>query len=294
MESKTNLKREKEIIDNPIDQILVEFNENTPTVILLRLILENIQTAAEFYYYEDLKSAIRRYEKEPNEQIYKKVLNFAKYNQTIQKILNTLVLIDQNKIELGFFAGIKSDYEFLIEKEKVGNSETDPLQVLDTGIKAIAFGYIVSLISEELSLNFLRIKAGIELLYYFILVKLVLPFANYQKETGAGFLYQILQEREKEISKIFSDFIDKHSYQKARYVLDIISYELDQASSEISKNFLQIKENLTNVLPNLMNVTDSTPEGISITLNLMPMWKFLGARLSAEACVLRVLSTESM
>lgn len=77
-------------------------------------------------------------------------------------------------------------------------------------------------------------------------------------------------------------------------MLDIISYELDQASSEISKNFLQIKENLTKVLPNLMKVTDSTPEGISITLNLMPMWKFLGARISAEACVLRVLNTESM
>lgn len=293
LDLETKIKKEMKAIDNPVDQVLTEFNETDTTVKILKFIFENIPFTPEFYYYMDLKRAIERYLDEPTEDMYQKVKKIAKFDNNIQKMLKTAKAIDKIDGGLGIFTGIKNSYDIITKKQKGRTFEADPQQALDAGIKAIALGYIISLISEGNSLNaFLEIKAGLELLYYFIAIELALPFTDNLIESGGKFLYKILQEKEKEISSRFIDFTDENSYQKAKSVLESISGKLDQASLVVSQNIKKIEENFRNALPSILNLADSTTGGIATALDIMPMWKLLGARLAAETCVYRVISSE--
>ncbi len=295
LDLETKVKKEMGAIDNPVDQILLEFNETDLTVKILKFIFENIPFTPQFYYYVDLRGALGRYIDEPSEKIYQELKKIAKFDDQIHKILKTARVIDKIDGGLGILTGIRNGYEIITKKTSERTFEADPQQALDAGIKAIVLGYMISLVSKQNFLNvFLDIKAGQELLYYFVAIELALPFTDNLIESGGSFLYKILQEREKEISSRFIDFSDKNSYLKARSVLEEIREAFDQTSLVVSQNFKRLESNFKNTLPGILNVADSTTGGIATVLDIMPIWKLLGARFAAEVCVYKVLNSENI
>ncbi|MFN3604557.1 MAG: hypothetical protein ACK4UJ_07585 [Leptonema sp. (in: bacteria)] len=293
LDLETSIKKELGAIDNPVDQTLSEFKETDVSVKLLKFLFDNIPFTPEFYYYMDLKRAIKRYREEFTEEFYQEVRKIAKFNENIQKILKTAKAMDKIDSGLGIFTGLKNGYEIFTKKQKGRTYEADPQQAMDAGIKAVALGYMISLTSKDDPIKtFLEIKAGQELLYYFITVELALPFTDNLIESGSEFLYKLLQEKEKEISSRFISFTDKNSYQEARSILSTFSDKIDQMVLIINQNIKRLEDSFSNQLPRIMNITDSTTGGIATVLDLMPIWKLLGARVAAEICVYKALSNQ--
>lgn len=293
LDLETSIKKEAKIIDNPIEEVLIEFKETDTTVKLVKFLFDNLPFTPNFLYYMDFRRAIPRYTEEHTTEFYKKIIQIAKFDDNVHKILKTSKAIDKIDGGLGIFTSLKNGYEVITKKEKERTFESDPQQAIDAGIKAIALGYIINLTSKENPLEtFLELKAGQELFYYFVVIELALPFTDNLIESGGKFLYKILQEKEKEISNRFVSFTDQTSYEEAKTIVQKISDKLDQVALLVSQNIKPLEESLKNKLPSILNVADSTTGGIATLLDIMPIWKFLGARVAAELCILKALQNK--
>lgn len=286
LDLETTIKKEAGMIDNPIEEVLSEFKETDATVRLAKFLFDNLPFTPDFLYYMDFRRALQRYTQENPAELYKKIIQIAKFNDNVHKILKTSKAIDKIDGGLGIFTSLKNGYEVITKKPKERTFEADPQQAIDAGIKAIALGYIISLTSKDDPLKtFLELKAGQELLYYFIVIELALPFTDNLIESGGKFLYKILQEKESEISNRFVSFTDQTSYQEAKTILQKISDKLDQIALLVSQHIKPIEESLKNKLPSILNIADSTSGGVATILDMLPIWKFLGARVAAELCI---------
>ncbi|GIX40639.1 MAG: hypothetical protein KatS3mg129_0372 [Leptospiraceae bacterium] len=286
----TNIRKEMGIINNPIEEVLTEFKENDNTVKITKFILDNLPMAPEFYYYMDFPRAIKRYQTNVSPELIDKIREIARYDDDLHKIIKTAKAIDKADGGLGIFTGLKNTYDAIKKTEGKRTFEADPQQAIDAGLKAIALAYIISLVSKENSLQtFFDLKAGQELLYYFITIELALPFTDNLIEEGGKFLYKILKQKESDIENRFANFTDEESYQKAKNILNHISDQLDRIAVVVSQNIKPFEEQLKNKLPTILNVTDSVTGGLATFLDLMPIWKFLGARVAAEAAIYKAI-----
>lgn len=286
----TTIRKDMGIINNPIEEVLLEFNENDHTVKVTKFIMDNLPMAPEFYYYNDFYRAIRRYRSDISEELLIKVREIAQFDDNLHKIVKTAKSIDKVDSGLGIFTGFKNTYDTIKKNDKKRTFESDPQQAIDAGLKAIALAYIISNTSKYNPLQtFLELKAGQELLYYFLTVELALPFTDNLMEEGGKFLYKILQQKESEIKNRFTNFTDDSSYQQAINILNTMSEKIDKIAVLISQNIKPFESQLKNKLPTILNVADSLSGGIATFLDIMPVWKFLGARVAAEAAIYKAL-----
>jgi len=286
----TSIRKEMGVVDNPIENVLVEFKEDDNTVKITKFILDNLPMAPEFYYYMDFSRAIKRYRSEVSQEMINRVREIAKYDDDFHKILKTAKAIDKVDGGLGIFTGLNNVYDAIKKTDRERTFEADPQQAIDAGIKAIALGYMIHLTSKENPIKtFLELKAGQELFYYFITIELALPFTDNLLEEGGKFLYKILQQKESEIENRFKNFADATSYQQAKGILLSLSEQMDRVAIAISQNIKPFEEQLKNKLPSILNATDSITGSIATFLDIMPIWKFLGARLATEAAIYRTI-----
>jgi hypothetical protein len=286
----TNIRKEMGAVDNPIEEVLVEFKEDDNSVKITKFILDNLPMAPEFYYYVDFSRAIKRYRSDVSQEMIDKVREIAKYDDNLHKIVKTAKAIDKIDGGLGIFTGLNNVYDAIKKPERERTFEADPQQAIDASIKAIALGYMIHLTSKDNPIKtFFELKAGAELFYYFIMVELALPFTDNLLEEGGKFLYKILQQKESEIENRFTNFADPTSYQQAKGILLSLSEQMDRIAIALSQNIKPFEEQLKNKLPSILNATDSITGSIATFLDIMPIWKFLGARLATEAAIYRII-----
>lgn len=166
-------------VDNPIEEVLVEFKEDNNSVKITKFILDNLPIAPEFYYYMDFSRAIKRYRSDVSQEMIDQVREIAKYDDNLHKIVKTAKAIDKIDGGLGIFTELNNVYDAIKKPERERTFEADPQQAIDAGIKAIALGYMIHLTSKDNPIKtFFELKSGAELFYYFIMVELALPFTD--------------------------------------------------------------------------------------------------------------------
>jgi len=238
----------------------------------------------------DFSRAIKRYRSDVSQEMIDQVREIAKYDDNLHKIVKTAKAIDKIDGGLGIFTELNNVYDAIKKPERERTFEADPQQAIDACIKAIALGYMIHLTSKDNPIKtFFELKAGAELFYYFIMVELALPFTDNLLEEGGKFLYKILQQKESEIENRFTNFADPTSYQQAKGILLSLSEQMDRIAIALSQNIKPFEEQLKNKLPSILNVTDSITGSIATFLDIMPIWKFLGARLATEAAIYRII-----
>ncbi len=286
----TNIKNEMGLIKNSIEKTLLEYKEEDHTVKICKFIFDNVPTTPDFYFYRDISSAIKRYSDNITPELLKNIRNTLDFNSNLQSILKTAQTIDKVDGALSFYSGLKNTYEILNKKDRKRTFESDPQQALDAGLKTIALFYIINQTSENNSFEtFLKIKAGKELLYYFLVIELALPFTDNLIEEGGKFIYKLLHKNESKIQEKFVSFANYESYQNSINLLEKMEKELDTLLTSISKFIKPFEDQLTNKLPKILNVSDSVTGGIATYLDILPIWKFLGARVAMEAAIYKEL-----
>ncbi len=279
------IKKEYGIIKNPIDETLSEFKENDTTVKIARFIFDNLPVTPEFLFYTNLREAARRYNFDYSNEREEKIINIAKYDENLHKIIKTGKAIDKIDAGLGIFTGLQNTYQ-KIKKTNQRTFESDPQQAIDAATKAIALGYMIHLSFDENKIqNFLKLHSGIEILSYFLTIELALPFTDNFLEEGGKALYKLIQQNERQIESKFSSFAGETSFLEAKTILERLENQIQSLSSTISQSLKPFEETLSNKLPSILNIMDSVAGGISTSLDILPFWKFLSARLAAESAI---------
>lgn len=288
---RSRIRKEMGVSRNPVNDVLVEYSEDDLSVRVCSTIMNNLPFAPNLDLYGNVAGAVRRLHPDADEDMLRGAEQIAEQDAGVLKAVKTGIALDRVDGGLGIYTGIKNSIEAIKNKDRKRTFEADPQQAADAGVKALALAYIIASLYDGSPVDrvrsFLATKAGQEALIYFAAIEMALPFTDNLAEASGNWMASLLSATEDEAEKRFGQFADADSLTTAREILQTLSQSLDQILNQTRHQLGPFIEKMQQVLPSILNVTDSVTGGAATALDLLPIWKFLCARIAAEACAIK-------
>ncbi|GIX40833.1 MAG: hypothetical protein KatS3mg129_0566 [Leptospiraceae bacterium] len=270
---------------NQLREYLSQFKEDDYTVKLLSTIFNIVPIDVQFQFYNQFEDGLRRVRPDISQEEIQKA--YEKLNdENIQSALKAFSYVDTSDKLIAGYAGIKN----VLNLFGMGNSqkrtfESDPQQALDAGVKALVIAYATNkLYTGDISnkINKLRnTPAGLELLIYYALIEIALPFTDNLIEGSANTISKLFKNQNEIQNKFNSLGIGniENVSETINSMQSTLSLYLDKVKSYTGP----VAEKIKAYLPSAMNIADSATGAVATGADLLPVWTFLGARLVAEA-----------
>ena len=279
------------VSDSKIDAALVEFKESDTTVKIAGLLFSIFPFTPQFEYYFSLKGAVRRVARREDDTLLARAKELAN-SEDVLKAMKVASVVDKADGGLGIYTGIKNAYDAATKKDRGRTFEADPEQAADAALKAAALAYMVAALYpgtvEEKVKLFFETPAGIEITLYYAGIEIALPFTDNLIE-GTGNWMNGLFNTAGKAEERFAQFAGSGPMDQAGAVLASLRGQIDSTLLKVKPYLDPLRDKISAIAPSALNIADSTTGAIASALDLLPVWKFLGARLAAEACVLRAM-----
>ena len=291
---RTEIQASYGLAGNRIDEMLIEFKEDDLTVKLCRSLFGVLPFAPDFKYYFNLSGAAQASSLGPDQAGAAAQLAARDEFAQALKVAKALDTIDSG---LGIFTGLRNVYDHMKDKDRKRTFEADPQQAADAAVKLLGISYMIAVlfpggISEKVA-AFLQTRAGKEIALYYASVEIALPFTDNLLEGGADLIDRILSAHQSEVEKRFSDFASGTPLADAQPILFQLKDQITSMLGQVKLYLDPLTQRLQAFVPQAMNVADSATGAASTAIDMMPAYRFLGARLAAEAAVLRASRGES-
>lgn len=278
---------------NQINENLSQFKENDYTVKLLSSIYNIVPVDVNFQFYHTFEDGLKRIKPDISEQDIEKAK--AKLNdEKIQSTLKAFSYIDTSDKLIAGYAGLKNILNlFSSGGSKKRIFESDPQQALDAGTKGLLILYAVNqLYSGDFNSKINKFKttpAGIEILIYYTLVEIALPFTDNLIEGSVDVISKLFKNQGDIQSKfqslgLGSSMLDMSNMNSLK---DSLAIYLDKVKSYVNPVAQKIKE----YLPTAMNITDSVTGAVATGADLLPVWTLLGTRLVTESIAIELINS---
>ncbi len=275
-----------------INKNLSQFNENDYTIKLLTSIYDIVPVDVNFKFYQTFEEGLERINSNLSEQDIEKAKDKLN-DEKIQSTLNAFSYIDTSDKLIAGYAGLKNILNlFSSSGSKKRIFESDPQQALDAGIKGFLILYAINhLYSGDFNSKINKFKttpAGIEILIYYTLVEIALPFTDNLIEGSVNVISKLFQNQGDIQSKFQSLGIADNLLEISNMnsLKDSLAIYLDKVKSYVNPVSQKIKE----YLPSIMNITDSFTGAIATGVDLLPVWTLLGSRLVTESIAIELFN----
>lgn len=273
---------------NSIDAYLNQFQESDYTLKLLTTIYSIVPMNTSFKFYNQFEDGLKRIKPDLTQSEIEIALN--KLNEeNIQSALKAFNYVDTSDKLIAGYAGIKNVLNLFGMGNQKRTFESDPQQALDAGVKGLVIAYAINkLYSGDISTKIHKLQntpAGIELLIYYVLLEIAIPFTDNLIE-GSSQAIQKLLGNKREIQNKFQTLglnID-NSTEILENIQNSFSNYLDKVKNYVNP----VANKIINFFPTAMNIADSVTGVISTSADLLPVWTFLGARLTTEAIAMEL------
>ncbi len=273
-----------------LQEIIRQFKENDYTVKLVSSIFSIIPLEKPYVFYNEFKNGLRRIIPDLREEDLQKAYQLLS-DSKIQSTLKAFIYVDTSDKLISSFAGIKNVLNlFGMGSNQKRTFESDPEQALDAGVKALVIAYAINnLYSGDIKTKIqqlIQIPAGIELLIYYSLIEIALPFTDNLIEGSSNALSKLF-ENQHEIENKFNTLgigNIENSKEIIRSLQNTLPSYLDKVKNYVNPVANKIKE----YLPTAMNIADSATGVVASGADLLPVWTFLGARLITESIALKL------
>lgn len=288
---RTKIQADYGVSENKIDAALVEFKESDASVRVASMLFSVFPFSPPFEYYFNLKGAVRRAARTEDAAVLDRARALAQ-SEDVLKALKVASVVDKADGGLGIYTGLKNAYDAAKNKDRKRTFEADPQQAADAGLKAVALSYLIATLypgsaAEKVKL-FLETPAGQEIALYYAGVEIALPFTDNLIEASGNWMSKLLESSGSQESR-FSDFAGSLPFEQARAILDSLKTQIDSTLTKVKPYLDPLREKVAAIAPTALNVADSTTGAIATALDVLPVWRFLGARLAAEACAIRAV-----
>jgi hypothetical protein len=273
-----------------LQETLRQFKEDDYTVKLVSTIFNIIPMEKSYVFYNEFENGLRRIKPSLTEEDLQKAYQFLD-DPKIQSTLKAFIYVDTTDKLISSFAGIKNVLNlFGMGSNQKRTFESDPEQALDAAVKALVIAYAVNrLYSGDLKSKMqelIQTPAGIELLIYYSLIEIALPFTDNLVESSSKVISKLLENKHQIENKFNTLGIGKleNTTELLNAFQNIIPNYLDRV-----KNYIQpVAEKIKVYLPTALNIADSATGVIASGADLLPVWSFLGARLITESIALKL------
>jgi len=211
-----------------------------------------------------------------------------------QRALWIFDAIDKADSGIGVVSGVASAYKLYQAKdgdERIDALETDSQQAVDAVLKALAIAYAIhrlytGSVTEKIA-QFRASDSGKAMLFYLAAVEVGLPFTDNVLQGGASVMGDLIAkygpDQQAKLAALTSDAEAEEAMGVLTKLTDSLGTMVEMAGQHLSP----IAATVSEYLPKAMNVGDKAAGVAATGADLLPIYRYLGARLVADECIRR-------
>lgn len=282
-------------MNDRVTESLEGFQEKDLTVKVCRLLFESIPKAPKFAYYRDLKGAMQRVAPLESGEIPTSMLE-AIQSERVTRTLWVADKLDIADAALATYSGVSNILSWFGGGKPGGHAfESDRQQAIDAVLKIIGVSYMTNKLFEgsvrEKIGQLIALPAGREMVLYLCVAEIALPFFDNVVAGGWDFASKHLQGAMAEGESKFGQVTGEQTTGDLKGTLEGMTNLLSQTMANVRGHLGPLATKLDSAMPKILNVTDSATGVIATALDALPVWRFLGVRLAAEASALRAVGS---
>lgn len=271
-----------------VDAALAEFKPEDYSVRLVHALFKAIPMAPPMHPYRNLDEAIQQLYPAATPAVVQKTRQLAD-SEGVRSALWMANLVDTADSSIAAYSGVKSAFSFLFGDRK-NSLETDPQQGVDAGLKLLGVAYIVyklfpGSLGDKLSL-YHTAPAGKALEMYFAAVEVALPFADNAMTSGGGMVSHLWEKYGGNAADKLVGVAGAGQVQEAKGMLGTIMAPVETVVQTVVPYARGAADSIKPYVPSALSMMDSAAGVVATAADAMPIYKYLGARLAAESCVL--------
>ncbi|MCU0693738.1 MAG: hypothetical protein MUF54_20305 [Polyangiaceae bacterium] len=271
----------------PVDAALNVFGPDDYTVKLCNTIFRILPFAPKPVPYANLVDAVRAFQPSPGGDTIQRAQEYAA-TEEVKRSLWVASAIDTADAGIAVYSGIRSAVVLFFGENKSDALETDPQQAVDSAMKLLAMCYIIyklfpGPVTDRVR-TFYTLPAGQSLAMYYAGVEVGLPFADNVARAGGHFVHDLYQRYGSDATSKLSSIIGRNDVESAQGILQSLMAPMENAVQQIMPYANRIADGAKAFVPGAMNVADKVASVVATGADALPVYKYLVARLAAEAC----------
>lgn len=189
------------------------------------------------------------------------------------------------------FTGVNSALKLFFSADKSAALETDTQQRNDAVLKAFVLSYLAwkafpGTIPQRAT-RFAQSPGGRALLTWYAAVDVALPFADNALLAGGNLFQNLMQKYGAEQLSRFTGLLGGKGADGVQGALASLSGPIESTINQVRPYADKIATTAKEHLPGAMNAGDKLAGVLATAADVMPVYRYLGARLAAEAAVAR-------
>lgn len=271
-----------------VGALLERYHETDVTPRLVWGIFEVIPGAPAVSYYRTLEEARMLVRPELDDAGLARAQAWAA-GPEVAAALKVADAIDTGDMGISVFSGLKSAYSFFFgDKQKA--LDTDPQQGADAALKALAIAWLAwrlfpGTVTEKIA-KLRSLPAGEALLTWFAAVEIALPFTDDALLEAGSIVSALMRKYGGSLSKL-EMFAGPGAVTNASGVLGELTQPLDEVVRSVAAHSAKIATAAQRYLPQAIATAGTVAGAAATAADALPVYRFLVARLCAEAALQR-------
>jgi hypothetical protein len=275
-----------------LDAALAAYTPDSATVRLVDAIFKVVPFAPPMPAYPSTEAALHAFA--PGTPA-SDALRAAASSKEIQNVLWMADWLDKGDTAYAAFTGLKAVFSFFSGAGASKALETDDQQRNDAVLKALGLAYMAyhafpgSIPEKVAALR--RSPAGQALFAYYATIEIALPFADNAAVAGANGLANLYHSDtvRTQVQRL-TGLVPAESLESARAMLGELTAPLQEYATTAAQYTKPVAESAQKYLPTALAAADKVAGVVANAADVMPVYRYLGARLAAEGAVFRALS----
>lgn len=279
-----------------VEQVLADFGDSAVTVKLLRALYGAMPISPPFQPIANIDDAVRALYPSATASDIARARDIADKTDEINDILWMSNVMDAGDKGYAVMTGLMAAWK-LFKGQGAEAFETDNQQRNDAVLKALGLSYMIykaypgSL--AEKARAFRESNAGQALAVYYGSVEVALPFADNAVGMGTGGLSSLLSSQAVAQSQRLAQMSQGHDIGQAKEMLTEVTSQLQSVTGQAANYIKPVTAAIGPYLPGmgaLGTTTDKAAGAIAGAADVLPVYRFLAARLAAESAARRAMS----
>lgn len=278
-----------------IDEALGAFADDDYTVRLCRTVFRVVPFAPDIPSYSSLEACLRQIDPDAHPKVLEAAHELAR-GEDAQRALWMFDALDTADSGITVYTGIKSAVElYRAEKgQRLDALETDPQQAADAVLKGLAIAYSVYRLFPGGPVDkvtaFRALSSGQALAFYFASIDVGLPFADNALAAGGSLFHDLYEKIGAEQTKKLASIAGDEAAEGAKGVMAKLMDPLETLVKTSAEYLGPIADAAADFAPKALDVGDKVAGGLATAADVLPVYRYLGARLVAEHCARRALA----
>lgn len=279
-----------------VDEILGSFDDGSLSVRLVRAVCAVVPFAPELPSWYHMVDGLRELEPEAKKDVLDRAVALTRTDEA-QRALWLVKSLDTADSGISVFSGVKSAYamyQATSGTERLDALETDTQQAVDATLKCLALAYVVHKLFEggptEKIAAFRATETGKALLFYYAALEVGLPFADNALMGGGAVVSGLFERFGPEQQAKLAAVASPEEAEAAMGLMAKLTGPIETTAGMAREYLKPVADTVVGYLPTAMSAADKAAGAAATGADLLPVYRYLGSRLVAEACLRRALA----